>query len=113
MLQLRSATLEELCGHYLYQKPPSQHSDIRQQLQKALQRLVSSGHVINKDGNYYPSFKQAGEYKLDLSGEVNILRHPLVKALQAHPGIASAHMDEHFIKTHNPAWYEIGTHPRI
>ena len=111
LLQVRSGSLGEVCGHYIYQKPASQHTETKQQVQKALQRLVSSGRVIDKGGIYYPSFKQPGKYKLDLSGEVNVLRHPLVKALQQHPGIAGADIDEHFIKTHQPAWYEIGTRP--
>lgn len=84
---------------------------IRQQVQPALQQLVSSERVIEKAGVYYPSFKQPGKYKLDISGEVNILRHPMLKMLREHPGIAHADLDERFITNHQPAWYETRAFP--
>ena len=111
MLQIRFATLEELFDHYTYQKPVAKAIAIRQQVQPVVQQLVSSERVIEKDGVYHPSFKQPGKYKLDFSGEVNILRHAMLRMLQEHPGIAHADLDEHFISTHQPAWYETRVFP--
>ena len=111
-LQVRYANLEKICEHFTYRKPASQAKGITLKVQHALELLVSSERVINKNGIFYPSFKQAGKYKVDLSGEVNIIRHPMLKALQQHPGIADADLDERFVMTHQPAWYETRAFPK-
>ena len=112
ILQVRFATLEEIFDHYTFNKCPDEHADMHGQVSAALQHLISGGAVILNDNMYYPSFQQPGNYKLDLSGDVNMLRHPVVHALQQHPGIAHAQIDEHFIRDKHPAWYEIWAFPR-
>lgn len=110
--KVRFATLEEIFDHYTFNKRPDEHADMHGQVSAALQHLISGGAVILNDNMYYPSFQQPGNYKLDLSGDVNMLRHPVVHALQQHPGIAHAQIDEHFIRDKHPAWYEIWAFPR-
>ncbi len=112
MPQVRFATLEEVIDHYTFNKHPDEHADMHGQVSAALQHLISSGAVILNDNMYYPSFQQPGNYKLDLSGDVNMLRHPVVHALQQHPGIANAEIDEHFMRDKHPAWYETWAFPR-
>lgn len=48
---------------------------------------------------------------MDLKGDVNVLRKALLVALQQSPGIEYAHMDDHFIQEHRPAWYEVSAEP--
>ncbi|KAL0030612.1 hypothetical protein WJX79_009518 [Trebouxia sp. C0005] len=110
--KVRFATWEEIIDHYTFNKHPDEHADMHRQVLAALQHLISSGAVILNDNMYYPSFRQPGDYKLDLSGDVNMLRHPVVHALQQHPGIAHAEVDEHFIRDKHPAWYETWAFPR-
>ncbi len=112
ILQVRFATLEEVIDHYTFNKHPDEHADMHRQVSAALQHLISSGAVILNDNMYYPSFQQPGNYKLDLSGDVNMLRHPVVHALQQHPGIANAEINEHFMRDKHPAWYETWAFPR-
>ncbi len=112
ILQVRFATMEEIIDHYTFNKRPDEHADLHGQISAALQHLISGGAVILIDNMYYPSFQQPGNYKMDLSGDVNMLRHPVVHALQQHPGIAHAEIDEHFIRDKHPAWYETWAFPR-
>ena len=85
---------------------------MQMQVSETLRDLVSSGKVIHDEDIYYPSFQIPGRYKMDLSGDVNILRHPVVHALQQHPGIANAELDEHYIRDKHPAWYETWAFPQ-
>lgn len=112
ILQVRFATSDEIVDHYTFNKPQQERSNIQREVLTDLQQLVSSGRVIDNDKTYYPSFQQPGKYKMDISGDVNILRHPVVHALQQHPGIAQADLDEHFMRDKHPAWYETWAFPR-
>ena len=111
-LQVRFATLGELTDHYTITKPASEISSTQMQVAETLRELVSSGRVIHDEDMYYPSFQRPGKYKMDLSGDVNLLRRPVVHALQQHPGIARADLDEHFIRDTKPAWYETWAFPK-
>ena len=109
---MRFATLDEITDHYTHTKPASEISTMQMQVSETLRELVSSGRVIHDEDIYYPSFQIPGRYKMDLSGDVNILRHPVVHALQQHPGIANAELDEHYIRDKHPAWYETWAFPQ-
>ncbi len=104
--------MDEIVDHFTHNKHLDEHADLRLQVTEALQRLITGSRVIKDNNLYYPSFQQPGQYKMDLSGDVNILRHPVVHALQQHPGIAHADIDEHFIRDKHPAWYETWAFPR-
>ena len=111
-MQIRVANMDEIMDHYIFNKRPDEHADMRARVREAVQNLLSSGAVIQSNDLFYPSFQQPGQYKMDLSGEVNMLRHPVVHALQQHPGIAHVEIDEHFMKDRHPAWFETWAFPR-
>ena len=111
-VQVRFANIEELIDHYTFNKRPHEQAPMRAQVIDALQHLLSSGDVIQNKDLFYPSFQKPGQYKMDFSGDVNIMRHPVVHALQQHPGIAHAEIDEHFSRDRRPAWYETWAFPR-
>ena len=112
VFQVRFATLEELTDHYTITKPASEIASTQMQVAETLRALVSSGRVLQDEDKYYPSFQRPGKYKMDLSGDVNLLRRPVVHALQQHPGIVNAELDDHFIRHKKPAWYETWAFPK-
>ena len=109
-LQARNSTDEEAVLQFT-----NPHSPEGQQTKTAvldmLQKLRSSGQIVSQNGRNSVSWRVPGEYKIDLRGDVNVLRKALVDALQQSPGIESAHIDEHYIRNHHPAWYEVSAEP--
>lgn len=110
--KVRMANMEEIMDHYTFNKPPDERADMRARVREAVDSLLSSSAVIQSNGLFYPSFEQPGQYKMDLAGEVNMLRHPVVHALQKHSGIAHVEIDEHFMRDRHPAWFETWPYPR-
>ena len=111
-MQVRMANMEEIMDHYTFNKPPHEHADMRARVSDAVHSLLRSGAVTQSSDLFYPSFEQPGDYKMDLAGEVNMLRRPVVHALQQHPGIVHVEIDEHFMKDRHPAWFETWPYPR-
>ena len=109
-LQARNSTDEEAILQFTSPRGPD-GQQTRTAVLDLLQKLRSSGQIVSHNGRNIVSWRVPGEYKLDLRGDINVLRKALVVALQNSPGIEYVHMDEHYIRNHHPAWYEVSAEP--